>query len=58
MTHPEPKKLTAGQVADLFGVTRRTVIRWADAGDLNCTRTLGGDRRFDPTEISRRLNGQ
>lgn len=52
------KKLTAGQVAELFGVRVETVRRWADDGKLTCTRTLGGDRRFDAGYIEQRLAEQ
>ena len=65
MTAPTPtatatrrKKLTAGQVAELFGVRVETVRRWADDGKLRCTRTLGGDRRFDADYIDRMLSGE
>ncbi|WP_071644848.1 helix-turn-helix domain-containing protein [Microbacterium sp. AR7-10] len=51
----ERKKLTTGQVAERFGVNRYTVQKWADEGKLPCTRTLGGDRRFDAAEIEKRL---
>ncbi|AYD86271.1 MerR-like helix-turn-helix DNA binding domain protein [Microbacterium phage Efeko] len=61
VTAPAPvvarKKLTAGQVAALFGVRVETVRRWADDGKLTCTRTLGGDRRFDPEYVDRMLQG-
>ena len=50
------RKLTAGQVAELFGVRVETVRRWADAGKIPCTRTLGGDRRFDPAVVQRILH--
>jgi excisionase family DNA binding protein len=50
------KKLTVGQVAALFGVEPPTVRRWADAGLLPCTRTMGGDRRFDPLTVQQRLD--
>lgn len=49
------KKLTVGQVAELFGVTVPTVRRWADEGKLTASRTLGGDRRFDPDHIAEKL---
>lgn len=39
--------LTTGQAAALFGVTASTIKRWAEAGDLPHTRTLGGHLRFD-----------
>ncbi len=57
LTSPEPsptpsrRKLSAGEVAQLLDVSTRTVRRWADAGLLDCTRTLGGDRRFDADYI-------
>lgn len=50
------RKLTVGQVAELFGVTTPTVRRWADEGKLPCTRTLGGDRRFDPLRMQQILD--
>lgn len=49
------RKLTVGEVADRFGVTTATVRRWADQGDLACSRTIGGARRFDPDEVQRAL---
>lgn len=53
----EAKKLRTSEVANLFGVTPRTVQLWADEGKLTTTRTIGGDRRFDPAEVERKLNG-
>jgi excisionase family DNA binding protein len=38
--------LRTGQVAALFRVHPRTVLRWADAGLLPHVVTLGGQRRF------------
>lgn len=39
--------LTPSQAAQVLGVSSRTVIRWADNGQLDLeTRTLGGHRRF------------
>lgn len=52
-------KMTTAQVADAFGVTRRTVQKWADDGLLPCTRTLGrGDRRFDADLINSKIQDQ
>lgn len=51
----KPKKLTTSQVAELFGVNRFTIQRWADEGKLPCTRTLGGARRFDADTIAQKL---
>lgn len=47
--------LAPGDVAELFGVSRKTVARWADAGKLKAMRTLGGHRRFDAEEVRERL---
>lgn len=47
------RKLTVSQVAALFGVTPHTVRKWADDGRIKCTRTLGGDRRFDAAYVYR-----
>lgn len=55
MSDTKTKKLTVGQVAELFGVTVPTVRRWADDGLLKSTRTLGGDRRFDANHIAAKL---
>ncbi|MFF0912000.1 HTH DNA binding protein [Exiguobacterium phage phiExGM16] len=54
-TSKPAKKLTAGQVAELFGVRVETVRRWCEDGKLRCTRTLGGDRRFDADYIAQKL---
>src|SRR6266545_5194637 len=43
---PEEAWLRTGQVAALFRVHRRTVLRWAAAGLLPHVVTLGGQRRF------------
>lgn len=53
---PPGRHLKAAEVAALFRVTPRTVARWADAGRLACTRTLGGTsgpghRRFAEAEV-------
>lgn len=45
------KLLTSGEVAELFGVTRRTIDRWEEAGKLEAQRTLGGHRRFPASEV-------
>ena len=43
--------LTPREVADLFGVDPKTVIRWAKAGKLASIRTLDGHRRFRKSEV-------
>lgn len=47
--------LWTGEVAELAGVTKMTIVRWADAGKVACSRTLGGDRRFARAEVARLL---
>lgn len=48
-------KLSVAQVAELFGVTRRTVQRWSDDGALPSTRTIGGARRFDQAAVEKAM---
>lgn len=43
--------LTPGEVAELFGVSPKTVARWSDAGRFEALRTLGGHRRYRSSEI-------
>ena len=43
--------LRTGQVAALFRVHPRTVLRWVDAGLLPYVVTLGGQRRFPTTNV-------
>lgn len=38
--------LTVSEVADLFHVSSKTVVRWANDGKLPYMATLGGHRRF------------
>ena len=44
------------EVAALFGVDAKTVIRWANAGKIAAFRTLGGHRRFYRKDIEAILN--
>jgi len=51
---PNPEgeaRMSPGEVARLFGVDLSTVRRWALAGRLSVTRTLGGQRRYYATEV-------
>jgi excisionase family DNA binding protein len=50
MNEAEPL-LTPAEVATLFRVDAKTVSRWAKAGKLTATRTLGGHRRFKEREV-------
>ena len=43
--------LRPGDVATLFHVDPRTVIRWARSGKLTTIRTVGGHRRFLLSEV-------
>jgi molybdopterin-binding protein len=44
---------TVGQAAELLGVSRDTVRRLADRGELKMTRTPGGRRRLDGAGLAR-----
>ena len=43
--------LTSAEVANLFGVDRRTVVLWAKRGRIPALRTPGGQHRFRVDEI-------
>ncbi|MBT2268435.1 BldC family transcriptional regulator [Rhodococcus erythropolis] len=43
--------LTPGQVAVLFDVNPKTITRWARAGKIGFTTTVGGHRRYRGSEI-------
>jgi excisionase family DNA binding protein len=43
--------LTPREVARMFRVDAKTVSRWAIAGKLSTTRTVGGHRRFRESEV-------
>lgn len=49
-TEPEPL-LTPAEVAAMFRVDTKTVLRWANAGKLTSIRTLGGHRRYRESEV-------
>lgn len=57
MTEPteagHPHLVPIGTAARMLGVSVETVRRWADAGQINTERTLGGQRRFSVAEIER-----
>ena len=49
---PSPQELmTPAEVGLLFGVTAKTASRWADEGQLDSVRTLGGNRRFLAAQV-------
>ena len=43
---PKRDYLTVSEVAGLFHVSSKTVVRWANDGKLPYMATLGGHRRF------------
>ena len=61
---PEPDRrrsapddlLTSAEVAERFGVDRRTVVLWAKRGRLRALRTPGGQHRFIAADIEDLLN--
>lgn len=49
--------LTVSEVANLFGVSAKTVSRWAREGRISSVRTLGGHRRFREKQVRTLLEG-
>jgi excisionase family DNA binding protein len=49
--------LTPAEVAVMFRVDPKTVVRWSNMGRLNSVRTLGGHRRFREAEVLAFLAG-
>jgi excisionase family DNA binding protein len=47
--------LTSAEVAERFGVDRRTVVLWAKRGRLRALRTPGGQHRFRAEEVEKLL---
>jgi molybdopterin-binding protein len=44
---------TAGEAAELLGVSADTVRRWIDGGQLSATKSAGGHRRVDGQALAR-----
>lgn len=57
MDHDSPP-LTSGDVARIFGVTKTTVKRWVQDGDLAAFRTPGGHHRFRQSDVDELLARQ
>lgn len=57
---PKPIRdyMTVSEVATLFHVSTKTVVRWANDGRLPYMSTLGGHRRFPRADIEVLLAGQ
>lgn len=49
--------LRVAEVAELFHVSTKTVVRWATEGKLPHVLTLGGHRRFPRVEIEKMVEG-
>lgn len=49
--------MTPGDVAKMFRVDPKTVVRWAEDGKLASIRTLGGVRRFSRQQVQHLLYG-
>jgi excisionase family DNA binding protein len=58
VTQAPPPLLTPAEVARMFRVDPKTVTRWADAGKLRCTRTLGGARRYYRVQVEALQRGE
>ena len=48
--------LTPGEVAAQFGVSAKTVARWAKAGKVMVIHTPGGHRRYPKADVEALLN--
>lgn len=55
---PRRDYLTVSEVADLFHVSSKTVVRWANDGKLPYMATLGGHRRFPRGPIEAMVDDQ
>lgn len=49
--------LTLKQVADVFGVTRQTVLNWVNTDYIKATK-IGGHYRVEQSEIDRLKRGE
>ena len=52
-TQHEDDLVPIGKAARLLGVSVDTLRRWAEAGHIASTRTVGGQRRFALSEVDR-----
>lgn len=56
MSADKEQLLTPSEVADLFRVNPKTVLRWANTGKIKSVRTLGGHRRYFESQVKDLLN--
>jgi molybdopterin-binding protein len=54
-TKDAPSGIRIGRAAEALGVSIETLRRWDAKGTLSVTRSAGGQRLIDATELSRRL---
>ena len=54
----EDRLINPREVRRMFGVTPRTVTRWASTGKLNAIKTPGGHRRFRESDVRALLEHQ
>lgn len=47
----EPEYLTPSETARIFGVSTKTVNRWAKAGKIAYIRTVGGHMRYQSRSV-------
>jgi excisionase family DNA binding protein len=52
-----PEMLTASQAAEMLGVDKRTILRFARDGKLRSYRTPGGQHRFRRVDVERLASG-
>jgi excisionase family DNA binding protein len=57
ITPDDQKLLTPAEVAQLFSVNPKTVMRWTKKGKLSSVRTLGGHHRYHESEVYALLAG-
>jgi len=58
MAESADRLLTTPEVAELFGVSQKTVVRWAQQGTISSIRTPGGFYRFKESVIQAFLHSR
>lgn len=57
-TQAQKDYLSCSEAAQLMGVSRSTVQRYCELGELRTHKTVGGHRRLDADDVARWLSGQ